>query len=208
MAGSTTRVNLISLVGLLFLGAVLALTPEVRQLMSRLAFWVEGVEERMAEARRARETETPSTDGEGRSQEGQESEERPAEPPPLPPHVLRGEDGNYYPEPGYSWVNDEPDDTSVRWVPGVEHKEHPHVLSSQEPDQWHPAPGYAWAEAKGVNDMRVVWIPGKRHPDYEHVLTADKEGEWKPEPGYRWVNDDPHDLSVQPEEAPDGSEGP
>jgi hypothetical protein len=115
--------------------------------------------------------------------------------------VVKSTDGQYHPEPGYSWVDDDPDNLEVVWVPGAKHPQYPNVLASTEPDQWHPAAGYDWAEAKGVNDMRVVWTPGKRHPDHEHVLAAQKPEEWEPEPGYTWVNDDPNDLSVVPAES-------
>lgn len=199
---SAKRVNLVSLLALLFLALVLAVTPEFRQLMARLAFWVEGVEEKIEASRRERESATQPAEEEGR-QAG--AEEATVEPPP-PPHVVKGPDGQLHPEPGYSWINDDPDNLQVVWVPGAKHPEQPNVVASTEPDQWRPAAGYDWAEAKGVNDMRVVWTPGKRHPDYEHVLAAEKQEEWEPEPGYTWVNDDPNDLSVVPAEgaAPPG----
>jgi|SRR5689334_19550516 len=195
---SAKRVNLVSLLALLFLVLVLAVTPEVRQLLSRLAFWAEGVEEKLEAGRRERKAATMPPAEEGR--EAETAEPAAAEQPPLP-HVVKSADGQYHPEPGYSWVNDDPDNLAVVWVPGVKHPEAPHVVASTEPDQWRPAAGYDWAEAKGVNDMRVVWTPGKRHPDHEHVLSADKPEDWTPEPGYQWVNDDPNDLSVVPAES-------
>lgn len=191
---SSTRVNLVSLLALLFLVLVLAVTPEARQMMSRLAFWAEGVEEKIEASRRERKASESAPPEEGRSEE---EPARPAAPPP--PHVVLV-DGRFYPEPGYSWVNEEQGDLRVEWVPGAKHPEHPNVVASSEPDQWRPAPGYDWVEAKGVNDMSVAWVPGRRHSDHEHVLAAEKEGEWHPEPGYAWVNDDPHDLSVMPSE--------
>jgi hypothetical protein len=192
---SAKRVNIVSLLALLFLVLVLAVTPEVRQLLSRLAFWVEGVEEKLEASRREREAVTMPPAEEGR--EAVPPEPEAVELPP-PPHVVKSPDGQYHPEPGYSWVNDEPNNLEVVWVPGVKHPEQPDVVASTEPDQWRPAAGYDWAEAKGVNDMRVVWAPGKRHPDHEHVLAGEKAEEWEPEPGYTWVNDDPNDLSVVP----------
>ncbi len=193
---SAKRVNLVSLLALLFLVLVVAITPESRQIMARLAFWVEGVEEKIEESRRARESATLPAEDEGRS-----TDEKTSEPAQIPPHVVLGPDGKLNPEPGYSWINDDPNDHRVEWVPGAKHPEHPNVVASQEPDQWRPAPGYDWAEAKGVDDMRVVWTPGRRHPDHEHVLAAEKEGDWQPEPGYAWLNDDPNDLSVAPIES-------
>jgi len=192
---SAKRVNLVSLLALLFLVLVVAITPEARQLMGRLAFWMEGVEEKIEESRRAQESATLPAEEESRSA-GEET----SEPVRIPPHVILGEDGRFNPEPGYSWINDDPNDHRVEWVPGAKHPEHPNVASSQEPDQWRPAAGYDWVEAKGIDDMRVVWKPGRRHVDHEHVLAAEKEGDWQPEPGYAWVNDDPNDLSVAPTE--------
>ncbi|HWM95022.1 MAG TPA: hypothetical protein VN493_29980 [Thermoanaerobaculia bacterium] len=188
---SSTRVNLVSLLALLFLVLVLAVTPEARQLVGRLAFWAEGVEEKIEESRRERKAAAEKEE----SQEGRSGEET-AQAPQPPPHVVVGPDGNFFPEPGYKWVNEEPGDQRVEWCAGCEHPEHPHVIASTAPDQWRPAPGYEWAEAKGVNDMRVVWVPGRQHSDHEHVVAADKEGEWRPAEDYNWVNEDPHDLSV------------
>lgn len=198
---SAKRVNLVSLLALLFLVLVLAVTPETRQLMARLAFWAEGVEEKVEESRRARESAARPAEEEARSA-GDAGEDQP-EPEQIPPHVVKGADGQLNPEPGYSWVNNDPDDHRVEWVPGAKHPQFPGVVASNEPDQWRPAAGYDWAEAGGVNDMRVVWTPGKRHPDHEHVLAAEKLQEWHPEPGYRWLNDDPNDLRVVPGEDED-----
>lgn len=192
---SAKRVNLVSLLALLFLVLVLAITPETRQLMARLTFWMEGVEEKLEASRRERASAARPEKEEGRSA----GEDQP-EPEQLPPHVVKGPDGQLNPEPGYSWVNDDPGDHRVEWVPGARHPQFPGVIASNELDQWRPAPGYDWAEANGVNDMRVVWTPGKRHRDHEHVLAAEKLEEWHPEPGYRWLNDDPNDLRVVPME--------
>jgi hypothetical protein len=196
MATSTKRVNLVSVLALVFLVAVIAVTPEARQLMSRFAFWMEGVEEKLAADRRQREAPEAewASEARGEPEKGEETL-----PPELPPHIVVGADGGHYPEPGYKWVNADPNDKRVVWSAGSEHPQHKHVLASNEPDQWRPAPGYDWTEASGVNDMRVVWTPGKRHPDQEHVIAVEKEGEWRPEQGWKWVNDDPHDLSVTPE---------
>ena len=190
---SAKRVNLVSLLALLFLVLVVAVTPESRQLMRRAAFWMEGVEDKLEESRRAREAATLPEKEEGR--DAQETSET-SEPVHIPPHVVTGPDGKLNPEPGYVWTNESPEDYSVRWVPGTRHPEQPNVVATDEPDQWRPAAGYDWIEAKGVDDMRVAWKPGKPHPDQEHVRAAEKEGDWQPEPGYQWVNDDPNDLSV------------
>lgn len=191
MATSSTRVNLISLFGLLLLAAVITLTPEARQLMSRFAEWLQGVEKGI-ESRRER----PATPGDGASQgeaeatKGEEAEEE------LPPHVVAGPDGSTHLEPGYGWSEDK---KAVVWLPGSAHPEHPHVFASNEPDQWKPGPGYDWANPSGVNDMRVVWTPGKRHPLYEHVIAIEEADHWRPEEGWDWVTDDPNDLSVKPD---------
>jgi hypothetical protein len=193
---SAKRVNIVSLLALLFLVLVLAVTPEVRQLMARIAFWAEGVEAELEASRRERKAATMPTPEPSREAE---PEGTPVEQPP-PSHVIKGPDGKLHPVPGNRWVNDDPENLVDVLVPGEKHPEHPNVVASNEPDQWRPAAGYDWAEAKGVNDMRVVWTPGKPHPDYEHVVAAEKQEEWTPAPGYSWVNDDPNDLSVVPTE--------
>lgn len=194
---SAKRVNIVSLLALLFLVLVVAITPESRRLMARMAFWMEGVEEKLEESRRARESVTRPA-----AEESRTADEEVQAPAQLPPHVVQGADGKLNPEPGYSWINDDPGDHRVEWVPGARHPEHPDVVASNEPDQWRPAAGYDWVEAKGVDDMNVAWTPGKRHPDHEHVVAAEKVRDWQPEPGYNWVNDDPNDLSVAPEATP------
>lgn len=196
MATSSKRINIVSLLGLVFLLAVIAVTPEARRLMSRFAFWLQGVEERIEADRRQRAA--PQADWESAGRAEPEKGEATVE-PELPPHIVVGVDGSHYPEAGYKWVNNDPNDKSVVWSAGSKHPQHLNVLASTEPDQWRPAPGYDWKDASGVNDMRVVWTPGKRHPDFEHVIAVEKEGEWRPEEGWKWVNDDPHNLSVTPE---------
>lgn len=197
MAANSRRIHLVNLLGLVALVAVIAITPEARQLMSRFAFWLHGVEERLEADRRQREA--PQTDAESEGREEPEKGEEDKVAQELPPHVVVGADGSLYPETGYKWVNDDPHDKRVVWCGGCGHPQHPHVLAATVPGQWQPAPGYDWTDGYGVNDMRVVWTPGKRHPDFEHVIAVDNEGEWRPEQGWMWVNDDPHDLAVIPE---------
>jgi hypothetical protein len=191
---SAKRTNLISLLGLLLLVTIVAITPEARQMAGRLADWIEGVRQERAEIRRRQE--------EQQAKEKAQAAETPAEPEATPsappPHLVLGDDGEYHPEPGWSWVNHEPGDLRVEWVPGVQHPDNPAVLASSEPDQWTPAPGYEWVAEKGVNDLRVAWKPGKPHSIFGHVLAAAKEGEWTPAPGWNWANDDPNDLTVVP----------
>lgn len=201
MATNPKRVNLISLLALLFLAAVIALTPEGREGAQRLADIKEGVKEQWDQARRERETAALAGNAESAPETGSRNagEDPQAPRQPLPPHVVLGADGNYNPEPGWGWVNDDPNDYSVRWHPGIQHPGHPNVLSSREPDQWHPGPGYDWANPTGVNDMSVVWVEGKTHPDHPNVVSAREEGQWYPAPGYRWVNPQVlDDFAVEP----------
>jgi hypothetical protein len=192
---SAKRTNLISLLGLLLLVAVVAITPEARQTAGRLADWIEGVKQERAEIRRRQEEQESKEKAQA---EESPAGETPAAPAAPPPHVVLGEGGEYHPEPGYSWVNDDPANVQVEWRPGTLHPDNPNVVASSEPDQWAPGPGYEWVEAKGVNDLRVAWKPGKPHSLFGHVLAAPKEGEWTPGPGYDWANDDPNDLTVVP----------
>lgn len=191
---SSRRVNLVSLLALLFLVLVLAITPEFRQLMARMAFWMEGVEEKIEASRRERKSAARAAEEESRAAEEESL------PEVLPPHIIRGEDGQYHPELGYKWVNDDPDNLQVVWDAGARHPDQTGVIASEEPDQWKTAPGYAWAQADGVNDMSAVWTPGKPHGEYENVVAAEKQEEWSPAPGYKWLNDDPNDLRVVPAE--------
>src|SRR5215213_3116279 len=97
---SAKRVNLVSLLALLFLVLVVAITPEARQLMGRLAFWVEGVEEKIEASRREQASPTLPAAEEGRSA-GDAGGEEQSEPVQLPPHVVQGDDRQLNPEPGY-----------------------------------------------------------------------------------------------------------
>lgn len=198
MALSSNRVNLIALFALLALVAVIAVTPEGREGAQKLADFKEGVKSEWERARRDRETAAAVENApETGSRSAGEDPQAPRQ--PLPAHVVIGSDGNYNPEPGWGWVNDDPADYRVQWHPGIQHPQHPNVFSSAEPDQWHPGPGYDWANPTGVNDMSVVWVAGKPHPEHPNVVSAAEEGQWYPAPGYRWV--DPQaldDFSVEP----------
>ncbi len=199
MATSAKRVNLISLLALLFLVAVIALTPEGREGAQRLADLKEGVKEQWDQSRRDQETTAVPESTPEMSSKGAAEEDPQAPRQPLPPHVVIGSDGNYNPEPGWGWVNDAPDDHRVVWHPGIQHPQHFNVFASQEPDQWHPGPGYDWADPTGVNDMRVVWVEGKPHPEHPNIISAKEEGQWYPAQGYRWVNPQVlDDFAVEP----------
>ncbi|MES1242567.1 MAG: hypothetical protein ABUT39_13215 [Acidobacteriota bacterium] len=195
---SAKSTNLISLLALLLLVVIVAITPEARQMGQRAADWMEGVRHERAEIRRRRAEQEAKAKAEAERAEeaaatAAAAEATPSEPPP---HLHLGEDGEYHADPGWSWVNHEPGDYRVEWVPGIQHPDNPSVLSSAEPDQWTPAAGYEWVLEKGVNDLRVAWKPGKAHSVFGHVLAAEKEGEWTPAPGWDWANDDPNDLTV------------
>lgn len=200
-----SRANLISLLALVFLVAIVAVTPETREIWSRLRGHVEVRKAERAAARAQRMAEAPPAEPEKLKEET----ETPAEQPP-PPHVLRGEDGKLYPEPGYKWLSpDSAEDLTVYWAPHSSHPDHPFVFASVTEGQWRPAPGYDWVNPDGVNDLRVEWRPGKPHPEFENVV-ADKELEkWTPAPGYEWVNPaSAHDMSVQPVSPPPAPDSP
>jgi Sec-independent protein translocase protein TatA len=192
---STKRTNLISLLGLLLLVAIVAITPEARQMAGRLADWIEGVKQERAEIRQRQEEQQAREQAQAEETPPAEAEATPAA-PPL--HTVRDEDGLYQPEPGYWWIDNDPANLAVEWRPGTLHPDDPRVVASSQPDQWSPAPGYDWIEEKGVDDLRVAWKPGKAHAIFGHVLAAAKEGEWTPAPGWAWANDDPNDLTVVP----------
>lgn len=191
------RTNLISLLALLLLVGIVAVTPETRLVMGRVADWIHGVRQERAEIRQ-REKEQEARELAARAQEAA-AVEAAAQPPAPPSHTVPDADGLYQPEPGYWWVDNDPGKLAVEWRPGTLHPDDPRVVASEQPDQWMPGPGYEWVEEKGVNDLRVEWKPGKAHSLFGHVVAADKEGEWRPAAGYKWVNDDPNDLSVAPE---------
>ncbi len=199
---SPSRTNLFSLLALLVLVAVVAITPEARSGAQRLADWIEGVRQERAEIQQ-REAEQRAKDQQkikeqelAHSENNEEHREESMSGMAVPEHTVLGEDGKYRPEPGYVWYNDDSVNFDVVWTPGMLHPENPRVVASAEPDQWVPAPGYDWVEEKGVNDLRVAWKPGKVHSRNEHVLAAQNEGEWMPDAKYMWANDDPADLTV------------
>ncbi|HEX7181205.1 MAG TPA: hypothetical protein VF756_05140 [Thermoanaerobaculia bacterium] len=175
-------VNLTALVGLVVLVAVVALTPEAKDI-------AEGVREQLrkpSHAEEAHDEDAPEAETEPVEKEQEETAE--AGSPPPGPHLVVGGDGKYYPESGYAWANnDDPNDYTVVWVPGLKHQEHPHLIATEKEGGWRPSPGFDWT-GDGVNDMRVEWKPGTRHPDHEHVIAAEEEERWLPAPGYTWVN--------------------
>lgn len=191
-----SRANLISLLALVFLVAVVAITPETREIFSRLRGHVEARKAERA-ARAERPSETPPAEPEPVKEETSAEQ-------PLPPHVIRRGDGRHYPEPGYKWLNpDSNEDLTVFWAPGSSHPDHPFVFASDTEGQWRPAPGYDWVNPDGVNDLRVEWRPGKPHPEFENVVADAELEKWVPAPGYDWVHpESAHDMTVQPVSPP------
>jgi hypothetical protein len=180
------RVNVISVLALVFLLGVLWLTPEFRGFLG----WVES------------RIPKPAPPGQDTSAEPEPAaKDEAAEEEVLPLHVARAEDGSLIPDSGYHWVSeDDPGDYTVVWCPGCQHLEYPHVIASDTEGRWRPAPGYEWVNSNGVNDMRVAWKPGTPHALYENVVTDEVEGKWVPAPGYDWADsEDPDDFSVVPE---------
>jgi hypothetical protein len=192
-----SRVNLISLLALVFLVAVVAITPDARELVGRLAARLQSSEASPLPA---------SVEQREIAAEAPPAQEVKDEAPQVmspPPHVERKPDGTFHPEPGYRWTNDDPANLDIVWCPGCIHPDHPNVIASEPEGQWHPAPGYDWVNPDGVNDLRVEWTPGKPHSEHEHVIAAPDREEWSPEPGYGWVDpDDPNDFRVRPLEPP------
>jgi hypothetical protein len=77
------------------------------------------------------------------------------------PHLLSAkEEGQWMPEPGYTWVNPSAQaDLRVRWVPGAgywySHQlRWPHIHAADQEGSWMPDSGYAWAHVG--SDGRVT----------------------------------------------------
>lgn len=201
---TSSRTNVFSLLALLVLVAIVAITPEARSGAQRLTDWIEGVRQERAEIKqreaeeRAKELQKIKEQELAHAENNEENKEEAMSGMVPPEHTVLDAEGKYRPEPGYVWYNDDPANFDVVWTPGTLHPDTPRVVASSSPDQWVPAPGYEWVEEKGVNDMRVTWKPGKVHSRFEHVLAAQNEGEWTPDAKYMWANDDPADLTVVP----------
>jgi hypothetical protein len=67
--------------------------------------------------------------------------------------------------PGYTFNVLSPSEIQVRWCPGIEHYEHPHVVSASAEGTWTPAPDYVWVGDpnnltvrfdKELHDIRLV----------------------------------------------------
>ncbi|HKV08445.1 MAG TPA: DUF4339 domain-containing protein [Thermoanaerobaculia bacterium] len=74
------------------------------------------------------------------------------------PHITSGtQQDTWVPDPGYSWANDAwGGNPKVMWTPGQEHREHSHVVASQNEGRWSPAPGYQFVDLENENDWRVM----------------------------------------------------
>ena len=115
--------------------------------------------------------------------------------PDIPPHVLKVGDSQYAPAMGYTWVNpDNNGDLNVKWTPGFESTDPPHLIAGQEEGKWFPDDGYRWDSPKDENDLKIVWSPGTPHSVLRHVVADEKEGYWHTEPGYTFS--DPNKLSA------------
>lgn len=182
------RVNLVSLLGLLALGALLWISPDVREMAGRIR---QHLLIRFQKAEPVKQESTPEPTP------PQEVKEEPGAEPELPLHVEKNDAGEYIPEPGYSWVNSEPGNFEVQWCAGCRHRDSPNLIASSEEGQWHPAPGYDWVDPE--HDLSLAWKPGLRHPEYEHVVAGEIESQWFPEEGYTWVDaNDSENLEVVP----------
>jgi len=74
--------------------------------------------------------------------------------PSAHPHAHVNSSGDWTPDDGYRWVNNEPKDFSVVWVPGVLSSVHPHVVAAEMEGTWRPADGYTWVDPTH-NDLSV-----------------------------------------------------
>ena len=189
------RMNLVGLLGLLALGALLWISPDVREMAERIRqhLLIRFQKAEPVERQESTPEETPPEPVKAEPVNAEAAAEV-----TLPPHVEKNAAGEYVPEPGYNWVNSEPGNFEVQWCHGCRHRDRPNVFAGNEEGQWQPAPGYTWIDPS--QDLQVVWKPGLRHPDYEHVVAAEAETQWIPEEGYTWVDaDDPDNLHVVPE---------
>jgi hypothetical protein len=113
----------------------------------------------------------------------------------LPAHVVRGADGNAYPQAGYTFI-DQSKSLDVKWTPGVAYPGYPHVTASDQEGIWNHDAGYTWVSTNADGDFRVVWTEGQSYPNCPHVTSAAQEGEWQHEAGYQWVTSTPGDFRV------------
>ena len=60
-------------------------------------------------------------------------------------------------EPGYVWAGD----AELKWKAGIEHRQYPHVFSSENEGSWHPESGFDWIGDVANGDYSVKWIEGK-----------------------------------------------
>lgn len=187
-----SRGNLISLLALIFLVAVVAITPETREILGRLGARFRSSDPVPVAPAGPREIAA----GKPRLQEVKDEAPQVMSPPP---HVVRNPDRTFRPEPGYRWTNDDPANLDIVWCPGCVHPDHPNVIAARAEGRWDPAPGYDWAGPDGASDLNVEWRPGKPHPKLKHVIAAPERDRWTPEPGYEWADPgDRNDFRVRP----------
>ncbi|MGD0464908.1 MAG: hypothetical protein ABSB74_20680 [Tepidisphaeraceae bacterium] len=129
---------------------------------------------------------------------------------------------SWYPAPGYVFAHLDdnghldPNDMSVRWMPGIESNgwyskgnyKWPNLIASDTEGSWYPSPGYTWAHpgsdgSPPIDDCAVVWKPGSFCWDrarllWPYVLASDNEGQWSPLAGFAWAH--PHDAEQPPDD--------
>jgi len=101
------------------------------------------------------------------------------------------------PNSGYKWLNDNKDDDSLIWFPGLFHDTHKNVVAGSEKGKWLPVAGYKWVDAV-KNDLKVVWVPGSKAAALPNVQADAEEGFWIPAPGYKWLDSSEDRFEVVP----------
>jgi hypothetical protein len=117
--------------------------------------------------------------------------------PSLPPHVEKDPSGRPRPQDGYDWSGG--NHVSVRWRPGKNSREHPHLIASDTEGEWQPGDGYNWADPTNPGDKSVKWVPGIASDRYPNIVAAPAEGRWRPADGFTWVFSPPRpgDMRVR-----------
>ena len=123
--------------------------------------------------------------------------------PTFPPHMEKDASRDLRPKDGYDWSDR--NHVSVRWMPGKDSREYPHVIASGTEGEWQPDDGYGWADLTKPKDNSVRWMPGIASDRYANVVAAAVEGQWRPADGYAWVLNPPRpgDMRVKPVPRPE-----
>jgi hypothetical protein len=113
---------------------------------------------------------------------------------PLPPNVVRSDNGKFKPAPGYTWKTANAGDFSVRWVSRAPHPDYANISSAQKEGYWAADAGYVF-ESK--DSLRVRWQPGARDPQHANIEAGTAPGKWHPLSGYTWAYPhSPNDYTV------------